>query len=221
MSAARYAVRVARRGLATAAVHPTTASAASSAPRAAVPLANLEAQWERMNSEDQVAVHEQLEELQKKNWKELSLAEKKAGMFAFPFISYRRKHSARLIAYYVSFGPHGPRAPINPPGTTLKVVLGVTGLLAATGVIWVTTRSLGTSRAPAARVRQLVAHFVPPSTPSAQDHVEGVAGGVERARQGDAHQPYPRYVAFSVDYLDLAHSLVQVSLPRATRARVS
>ncbi|VDB82753.1 unnamed protein product [Peniophora sp. CBMAI 1063] len=124
MSAARYAVRVARRGLATAAAHPTTASAAaSSAPRAAIPLANLEAQWERMSNEEQVAVHEQLEELQKKNWKELSLAEKKA-------------------AYYVSFGPHGPRAPINPPGTTLKVALGVTGLLAATGVVWFTTRSL-------------------------------------------------------------------------------
>ena len=81
MSAARYAVRVARRGLATAAAHPITSAAASSAPRAAIPLANIEAQWERLSNEEQVAVHEQLEELQKKNWKELSLAEKKAGLY--------------------------------------------------------------------------------------------------------------------------------------------
>ena len=194
MSAARYAVRVARRGLTTAAAHPTTSAAASSAPRAAIPLANIEAQWERMSSEDQVAVHEQLEELQKKNWKELSLAEKKAGMFPFPDIPYARDVHCLPTAYYVSFGPHGPRAPINPPGTTLKVALGVSGLLAATGVVWFATRSLGTFRVFATRCQQRDSNLTLHSTSSAKDDDEGVARGVERACKGDAHQPYLRYV---------------------------
>ncbi|KAI0034523.1 cytochrome c oxidase subunit IV family [Vararia minispora EC-137] len=99
-----------------------SAGAASAASRAAIPLANIEAQWERMGKEDQAAVFEQLEELQKKNWKELSLAEKKA-------------------AYYVNFGPHGPRKPVNPPGTTMQVTAGVVGLLAVTGALWAVIRS--------------------------------------------------------------------------------
>jgi cytochrome c oxidase subunit 4 len=80
---ARTAVRVARRTLATAAApHAPAASVATpSASRAAIPLANIEAQWERMPKEDQSVVHQQLEELQKKDWKQLSLAEKKAGAF--------------------------------------------------------------------------------------------------------------------------------------------
>jgi len=40
-----------------------------------------------MTSEEKVTVHEQLEELQKKDWKELSVDEKKAGAFFF-FLSF-------------------------------------------------------------------------------------------------------------------------------------
>jgi cytochrome c oxidase subunit 4 len=74
-------VRLARRTLATAAAAPPHAHVPPpSASRAVpIPLANLEAQWERMAQADQVVVYEQLEELQKKSWKDLSLAEKKAG----------------------------------------------------------------------------------------------------------------------------------------------
>jgi cytochrome c oxidase subunit 4 len=73
----RLAARPARRFLTTAA-HPV---ASSSTPRSAsiIPLSNVEAQWEKMSAEDQIAVHQQLETLQKKDWKELSLDEKKAG----------------------------------------------------------------------------------------------------------------------------------------------
>ena len=46
---------------------------------AAIPLSNVEAQWEKLTPEEQVTVHQQLEELQKKDWKELSIDEKKAG----------------------------------------------------------------------------------------------------------------------------------------------
>ena len=55
-----------------AAIHPTTNASA-------VPLSNVEAQWERLSPEEQLTVHQQLEELQKKDWKTLSVDEKKAG----------------------------------------------------------------------------------------------------------------------------------------------
>lgn len=35
-----------------------------------------------------------------------------------------------LTAYYVSFGPHGPRTPVNPPGTGIKVFAGTLGAVA-------------------------------------------------------------------------------------------
>ena len=82
---ATAALRIVRRGLATAAAHPphvASSSAASSttvSAASAIPLSNVEAQWATLNSSEQAAVHQQLEELQQKDWKTLSLAEKKAG----------------------------------------------------------------------------------------------------------------------------------------------
>ena len=52
----------------------------------------------------------------------------------------------RLAAYYVAFGPHGPRAPVNPPGTVPKVAIGVAALVAAAGVIFYSVRASGASR---------------------------------------------------------------------------
>ena len=59
----------------------TTSASSSSTTKSpsVIPLSNIEAQWEAMSKEDQVTVHQQLEVLQKKDWKELSLDEKKAG----------------------------------------------------------------------------------------------------------------------------------------------
>lgn len=34
-------------------------------------------------------------------------------------------------AYWVSFGPHGPREPIHPPGSGIKLLLGITGCITA------------------------------------------------------------------------------------------
>lgn len=48
-------------------------------------------------------------------------------------------------AYYVAFGPHGPRTPVNPPGVGLKVAASVLGLAALTGVIVTTIKSFGAS----------------------------------------------------------------------------
>ena len=48
-----------------------------------------------------------------------------------------------FLAYYVAFGPHGPRAPVNPPGTTVKVMAGVGVLIATAGLVYGGVRSVG------------------------------------------------------------------------------
>lgn len=42
-------------------------------------LGNIEASWKTLPAEEQYEVYQQLEQLQKKNWKELTIDEKKAG----------------------------------------------------------------------------------------------------------------------------------------------
>ncbi|KAH7107689.1 cytochrome c oxidase subunit V [Auriculariales sp. MPI-PUGE-AT-0066] len=109
----------------------THAPAAAAAPSAAsrvrsasvIPLSNVEAQWDAMNSDEQLEVHRQLETLQKQDWKSLSSDEKKA-------------------AYYIAFGPHGPRTPTNPPGTSTKVFLATMGAIGVAGAVFLFFRSL-------------------------------------------------------------------------------
>lgn len=97
---ARMAARpiAVRRCLTTAtANHAEVASSSSSAPTITssrvipVPLSNVEALWTKLNSDEKLAVHEQLESLQLKDWKTLSIDEKKAGWF-FSFFSYSFFH---------------------------------------------------------------------------------------------------------------------------------
>jgi cytochrome c oxidase subunit 4 len=75
---ARPAQRLALRRLTTAAPAASTSTSAS-AP-SLIPLSNVEAQWEMLSKTDQATVQTQLEEIQKKDWKSLSVDEKKAGM---------------------------------------------------------------------------------------------------------------------------------------------
>lgn len=104
--------------LATTAAHPTiTRTSSPSSVETAIPLSNVEAQWERLTPDEQLVIHKQLEELQKKDWKSLSLDEKRA-------------------AYYIAFGPHGPRAPIKPPGSNVRILLGILGGIGFAGVIY-------------------------------------------------------------------------------------
>jgi len=126
---ARIAARpiAARRCLTTAtANHAEVASSSSPAPPITasrdtpVPLSNVEALWAKLNSDDKMAVHAQLEGLQLKDWKTLSIDEKKA-------------------AYYVAFGPHGPRAPTSAPGEGFKVFLASTALVGLGGVLFYVT----------------------------------------------------------------------------------
>ncbi len=48
-----------------------------------------------------------------------------------------------MLAYYVSFGPHGPRTPATAPGSNFTVFLGVVGILATSGVVFELIRSRG------------------------------------------------------------------------------
>ena len=79
----------ARRCLATATANHAevaSSSSSSSAPSsvtssrvAPVPLSNVEALWAKLSGDEKMAIHEQLEALQLKDWKTLSVDEKKAG----------------------------------------------------------------------------------------------------------------------------------------------
>jgi hypothetical protein len=46
-------------------------------------------------------------------------------------------------AYYVSFGPHGPRAPVSQPGDTSKIVFWTAALVAVGGVLFFAARAAG------------------------------------------------------------------------------
>jgi hypothetical protein len=59
--------------------HVVGSSTSPAAKPSMIPLSNVEAQWAKMTSEEKMTVHEQLEVLQQKDWKELSIDEKKAG----------------------------------------------------------------------------------------------------------------------------------------------
>ncbi|GAA6009404.1 hypothetical protein JCM10207_003768 [Rhodosporidiobolus poonsookiae] len=87
-----------------------------------VSLANIEASWKGLTPQEQEQTFKHLEEIQKGDWKALSLDEKKA-------------------AYYVAFGPHGPREPIQ--ADTGKTVAGVAAAVAVASVIFYTIRSGG------------------------------------------------------------------------------
>ncbi|KAJ9149813.1 hypothetical protein NKR23_g3939 [Pleurostoma richardsiae] len=66
-------------------------------------LANIEKRWEGMPLQEQAELWMALRDRMKESWTELTLQEKKA-------------------AYWIAFGPHGPRA-VPPPGEGKKVAL--------------------------------------------------------------------------------------------------
>jgi cytochrome c oxidase subunit 4 len=62
---------------------PAGSSTSTPAAASVIPLSNVEAQWEHLSPEEQLTVHQQLEEIQKRDWKTLSIDEKKAGALHF------------------------------------------------------------------------------------------------------------------------------------------
>ncbi|KAF8308552.1 cytochrome c oxidase subunit IV [Clavulina sp. PMI_390] len=122
MNALRVAARQPARALRQQRLASTISVVSHTTSESALPLSNVEAQWEKLAKEEQVQIYRQLEAVQKKDWKAMTLDEKKA-------------------AYYVAFGPHGPRTPVNPPGTAAKVAATVAGLFLVAGAIVGVTRS--------------------------------------------------------------------------------
>ncbi|KAI9276911.1 cytochrome c oxidase subunit IV [Phascolomyces articulosus] len=92
-----------------------------------VAVQNLETRWKTLSTAEQNTIAKQLEEAQKGDWKVLSTEEKKA-------------------AYYVAFGPHGPREPITQPGHTGKVLGGVAAVLAASAGLFYVIRVNGAEK---------------------------------------------------------------------------
>jgi len=102
------------------------ASSAAAAPSAAVSipaLNSIEASWKGLSAQEQEATFQHLADLQKKDWKELSVDEKRA-------------------AYYISYGPHGPREPILPPGSGPKIWMGVGAGVGAAAVVFYISRAM-------------------------------------------------------------------------------
>ncbi|KAI9762999.1 MAG: Cytochrome c oxidase subunit 5A [Chaenotheca gracillima] len=83
-------------------------------------LAGIEKRWEEMPPQEQAELWMQLRDRMKSNWHELTTAEKKA-------------------AYWIAFGPHGPRA-LPPPGENLTIVTYTTICLAVSFALFLTAR---------------------------------------------------------------------------------
>ncbi|KAG2175649.1 hypothetical protein INT43_001296 [Umbelopsis isabellina] len=86
-----------------------------------VAVQNIESRWKSLSQTEQNTIAKQLEEAQKGDWKQLSLEEKKA-------------------AYYIAFGPHGPREPLTQPGHGMKVLIGTLGVVAASTALFYVIR---------------------------------------------------------------------------------
>ncbi|KAF2688820.1 mitochondrial cytochrome c oxidase-like protein subunit V [Lentithecium fluviatile CBS 122367] len=115
-SATRHAVGVSRAAPAACLQQQTRQAHAISNPT----LANIEKRWEDMPPQEQADLWMSLRDRMKVDWKEMTLQEKKA-------------------AYYIAFGPHGPRRP-PPPDEGRKVFFLSAGIIAAACVVFSLTR---------------------------------------------------------------------------------
>ncbi|KAF7726545.1 Cytochrome c oxidase subunit 5A [Apophysomyces ossiformis] len=89
-----------------------------------VSLQNLETRWKTLSTAEQNTIAKHLEELQKGDWKALTAEEKKA-------------------AYFLAYGPHGPRTARTTPGHGRRVFLGVCGTMTFSGLLYLTMRMNG------------------------------------------------------------------------------
>jgi len=84
-------------------------------------LAGIEKRWEAMLPQEQADLWMALRDRMKTDWHQLTLQEKKA-------------------AYWIAFGPHGPRA-LPPPGEGWRVFSYTVAAIAISGVIFFLIRS--------------------------------------------------------------------------------
>lgn len=107
-----------------------------------------------------------------------------------------------VLAYYVAFGPHGPRAPVNPPGTTVKILTGVSALIASAGLLYAGFRSIGMlSFLLVSMYSHTIYLFfflkkIRYSTTATQNDQQGVGRSHQRACKRAQDQPHLRFVNF-------------------------
>ncbi|KAL1930515.1 hypothetical protein VTP01DRAFT_10677 [Rhizomucor pusillus] len=101
-------------------VHRATTQA-TSLRSGSISLQDIEPKWQTLPQAERDAVYKHLDELQTQDWKTLLAEEKRA-------------------AYFVAFGPHGPRRPLTQPGHLWRVLAGVSGALAISSGIMYATR---------------------------------------------------------------------------------
>ncbi|KAF8998062.1 cytochrome c oxidase subunit IV [Hymenopellis radicata] len=117
---------LARRCMATLAADVSASAAAATAKAPRVPYSEIPQKWRSMSSEEQAAVNKAIAETMKADWKLLGDDVKRA-------------------AYYVSFGPHGARTPVSPPGEGKKIFFGVAICIGIAGVLQVAINMMGSN----------------------------------------------------------------------------
>ena len=126
-----------------------------------------------------------------------------------------------FAAYYVAFGPYGPRKPVNPPGTVYKILLGTAATIGAAGAIYIAVRSAGACSLCCPWLICLT--ILSNSSSSSEDDDKRVAGGYERKSHRAKDEPHLWYVRFICDPTNCAQPLpqFQVLLRKITRGRAS
>ncbi|KAK0544473.1 Cytochrome c oxidase subunit 5B, mitochondrial [Tilletia horrida] len=132
-------------------------------------LPNIEARWGSLSKEEQFGVFRLLEEIQKKDWKELSIDEKKA-------------------AYFISFGPHGPRKPITAPGQGLRTATGVVISFVATLAVFYGFRSIA-APAPKTLTTEYQEQMTQKALEEKQNPITGIASAGYKG-QGHVQKSY-------------------------------
>ncbi|CEG64094.1 Putative Cytochrome c oxidase subunit IV [Rhizopus microsporus] len=136
-----------------------------------VSVQNIETRWKTLSTAEQNTIAKQLEEAQKGDWKVLSLEEKKA-------------------AYYIAFGPHGPREPLTKPGHGMKVVGGVSGVIAASAALFYAIRVNGNEIKEMPSLNTYIFY----RTRNTQDYQQRMGRSHQRISQEPELQPHHWYL---------------------------
>jgi hypothetical protein len=99
------------------------------------------------------------------------------------------------VAYYVAFGPHGPRAPTSQPGDNLKIFLATMGLVGVATVIAAIVHKSGGFYSRLSAPLYNIIRVARLSSTSTKDFDERMGRGYQRTRAGNEDQPYQWYVS--------------------------
>lgn len=91
------------------------------------PFTQIEGRWSKLPKAEQGALADQLAELQKGDWKNMSMEQKRAGK--------NETLLSHFLAYYIAYGSYGPRTPRD-PSLNYRVFGWVAGLATIAFLIW-------------------------------------------------------------------------------------